>query len=109
MGAASHKICKNNAITLTVYKVPRVNVLVKSEFLKKKEKKKGSADIIYFYSLLHFKVFVVVLLPEKLSILEIRYMTVQYRYGCVCLSFSYRVLDSCRCLCFNMQPVKYPK
>lgn len=26
---ASHKICKNNAITMTVYKVPEVNVLVK--------------------------------------------------------------------------------
>lgn len=26
---ASHKICKNNAITMTVYKVPAVNILVK--------------------------------------------------------------------------------
>lgn len=26
---ASHKICKNNAITMTVYKVPEVNILVK--------------------------------------------------------------------------------
>lgn len=25
----SHKICKNNAITMTVYKVPEVNILVK--------------------------------------------------------------------------------
>lgn len=26
---ASHKICKNNAITMTVYKVPEVNIRVK--------------------------------------------------------------------------------
>lgn len=26
---ATHKICKNNAITMTVYKVPEVNMLVK--------------------------------------------------------------------------------
>lgn len=26
---ASHKICKNNAITMTVYKVPEENILAK--------------------------------------------------------------------------------
>lgn len=105
---ASHKICKNNAITLTVYKVPEVNVLVKRKY-KKKTTDKGSASIIYFDSLLHLKVLVVVPLPEKLSILEIRYMTVQYSFGCVCLSFISWVLDSSWCFCFNMQPVKYPQ
>lgn len=29
---ASHKICKNNAITKTVYKVPEVNILVEVMF-----------------------------------------------------------------------------
>lgn len=37
---ASHKICKNNAITLTVYKVPGVNVLVTNVSLKNTHKKK---------------------------------------------------------------------
>lgn len=37
----SHKICKNNAITLTVSKVPGVNVLVKTEFKKTNKTKKG--------------------------------------------------------------------
>lgn len=33
---ASHKICKNNAITMTVYKVPEVHILVKVSFKRKK-------------------------------------------------------------------------
>lgn len=44
---ATHKICKNNAITMTVYKVPEVNMLVKVE------KKTVSLRCIIF-CLLHF-------------------------------------------------------
>lgn len=41
---ASHKICKNNAITMTVYKVPEVNILVKVE-----KKKKKSSNVFFLF------------------------------------------------------------
>lgn len=45
---ATHKICKNNAITMTVYKVPEVNMLVKVE------KKKSVSLRCIIFCLLHF-------------------------------------------------------
>lgn len=43
---ASHKICKNNAITMTVYKVPGVNILVK---VQKRNKKKINIMKMYYF------------------------------------------------------------
>lgn len=45
---ASHKICKNNAITMTVYKVPQVNILVKV----RKKKNSISWRCFFFLSFL---------------------------------------------------------
>lgn len=45
---ASHKICKNNAITMTVYKVPEVNILVKV-----KKKKINIMTMLFFFSVCH--------------------------------------------------------
>lgn len=50
---ASHEICKNNAIIMTVYKVPEVNILVKVK------KKIYITSVLFFFLLffylLHFK------------------------------------------------------
>lgn len=70
---ASHKICKNNAITMTVYKVPGVNILVKVG----KKKKINIMTMFYFFPFVTFLSDSVVSMPEKPNILEIRYISVQ--------------------------------
>ncbi len=80
---ASHKICKNNAITMTVYKVPEVNILVKIEKIN---------IMMFFFLFVTFLSDSVVSPPEKPNILEIRYIAVQL--SCIYLSLSCPVVRS---------------
>lgn len=69
---ATHKICKNNAITMTVYKVPEVNMLVKME------KKICIIKMYYFLFVTFFSKLSGFHARKKPNILEIRYIAVQY-------------------------------
>lgn len=71
---ATHKICKNNAIILTVYKDPEVIMLVKVR------KSVDHEDVFFSFSVcfIFFLVNSVIFMPEKPNILEIRYISVQY-------------------------------
>ena len=69
---ASHKICKNNAITMTVYKVPEVYIYI---YTCESGKQIYITKMYYF---LFVEVNSVVSTPQKPNILEIRYIAVQY-------------------------------